>query len=119
MLDPNLRKAGQWKDPEVPGERTLPEHKVLRVYARNGYVCVVGLVGEKEKTDILTIREAITRARALSEMCQNMKYRDEVRKVQNIIEQFREAVMQAKAQIGESYKSASIKIASELLPRKA
>lgn len=97
-------------DPKTgnPVVRTTPDHKIKRVYANNGMVVVVGLVGDQEVENIITRAEAIYRAQAISDMIKNTKYSSDVSELQDLVESFIEAIQKAKEQEGTKYTGQSI-----------
>lgn len=88
--------------------RTTPEHRVKRVYANTGMVVVVGEVGGQDVEQSMTRSQAIERARAIQEMIPITPYADERRSLQNMVEQFMDAILKAKEQSGGKYKSVNV-----------
>lgn len=91
-----------------PQSRTLPEHKIIHVYARNGMVVVVGKVGDKDVEYEITRGEAINRAKAINEMIPGTRWASDVQDLSEIVAKFIEAVKQAKSQDGGTYTSFAV-----------
>ena len=94
-------------DPKTgnPVIRTTPEHHIKRVYAVNGMVVVVGDVGGTEVENVIDRKEAIYRAKAISDMAKKTKYSSDFDELMQIVEMFIAATRQAKEQAGSKYKS--------------
>lgn len=91
--------------------RDTPEHKLKRVYAKNDRVVVVGEVGGTEVEYCIDRREAINRAKALSEMANVTKYSSDRNQLLDLVEQFIEAIKKAKENSGKKYTSMSVSMA--------
>lgn len=94
--------------PLRPEHRTIPIHAIKEIYAKEGSVVIVGRVGGEEKEVVLTRKEAIERAQALSQMRPILKDSSDQKSVQDIIEEFIVAIKQAKKQAGDSYNSVRV-----------
>jgi len=98
-------------DPFIPDHRVDPEWRVNRVTANDGMVTIEITHGNESKVEHVTRSEALRRARAVNEMIPYVKYADERQELQNIVEQYIEAIAKAKAQAGGRYTSTSVSMA--------
>jgi hypothetical protein len=105
-------KMGVGEDPYIPDQRELPEHKIKRISARGGMVCVEYTVGNEDKRELITRSEAIKRAQSISEMAKMINYPDERLLMQNMVEEFIEATAKAKEQDGGKYTATSVSMAN-------
>jgi hypothetical protein len=115
------RRKYPWRqDPNnLPGSRTTPEHKITKIYAQDGLVIISGTRDGSEVEERITRSEAISRARAANEMISHLKYKDEVQKLQLIVEQLIQAIDLARKQSGKTYRSKQISMAVTVMdPRK-
>ena len=95
----------------MSAHRVDPERKVKKISARLGMICVEYTHGGVSKEELINRNEAIRRAQAISEMTKNIGYSDERREMQKMVEDFIEAIAQAKSQDGGKYTSTSVSMA--------
>jgi len=87
------------------------KHKVSRIFAEDGFVCVEAEIDGKDHVQVLSRCEAIQRAIAINEMVSMMQYNDERDNAMKMVQDFMTAINQAKLQDGDFYRSKSVNMA--------
>jgi len=113
IIDPGNMPSDVSINPETghPNQRTTPEHKFVRAYAREGMVIIVGKVGDKEVESMISRKEAIHRATAVNDMIPHTPHSSDAREYSRIVEQLMKAVYKARDQDGGHYTSARVSMA--------
>jgi len=102
-------------DPTSPVEKRV-EHKLTRIRPGCGCVYVDGIVDGSDATSTLTINEALARAQCLSDMRDGIKYEDEKKHLQDMIEQFIFAIKTAKEMLSRESSKKPIIVSTQGLP---
>jgi len=100
-------------DPKTgnPVVRDIPEHRLKSVRAKGDRLVVVGEVGGTEVEYNIDRKEAINRAKALSEMAKHAKYSSDRNELLDLVEQVIKAIKQAKENSGKKYTGVSVSMA--------
>jgi len=103
-------RANHFDYDQTRGRQTY-EHKVVRIYAREGLVIVVYKIDGNEHALSITRREAIARARVINESISRMKYQSDIERARNLVESFIKTVNMARKQTGSMYASSRVSMA--------
>ena len=99
---------------ETPGAFGRRIYKIKRITPHIGTVIIVGSINGEDGSRTLTVREALERAKALSDMRDKLRFPDERSKIQNIIDELIEACRVAREKLGDPFISPRVSMSGAM-----